>query len=166
MNDILSLNPCCIFFLMDYFFIPVALFISVVFQAKRFWTDVTGTDMSVYPSCTGKAKELRLDSHHLTRSLLASHRLFPLPQAVGLGSWETKQYCWPFWCSALAFYWRSTPLYTKPICLVIGPPIIQSKFLLFTDAKTHHLQPKFPLKGLLQLQQPEYIRSGPVYHIG
>lgn len=67
------------FFPHGYFFIPVALFISVVFQAKRFWTDVTGTDMSVYSSCTGKAKELRLDSHHLTRSLLASHRLFPLP---------------------------------------------------------------------------------------
>lgn len=166
MNDILNLNPCYIFFPHGLFFHSCSSFISVVFQAKCFWTDATGTDMSVYSSCTGKAKKLRLDRHHLTRSLLASHRLFPLPRAVGLGSWETRQHCWPFWCSAQAFYWRSTPLYTKPICLVIGPPIIQSEFLLFTDAKTHHLLPKFLMKGLLQLQQPEYIRSGPVYHIG
>ena len=38
-----------------------------------------------YASCTGKAKKLRLDRHHLTRFLLASHRLFPLP--AGLWDW-------------------------------------------------------------------------------
>ena len=159
MNDILSLNPWYIFSLRGCFFI------AVVFQANHFWTDMTGTDMSV-PAAQEKQRNSDWTVITWLGFFLHLTGCFLFQPGCGIGFLGNKTVSLTFLMFCTSILLMVQFHYISNLCLVIGPPIIQSEFLLFTAAKTYHLQPKFPLKGLLQLQQPEYIRSGPVYHIG
>lgn len=82
--------------------------------------------------------------------------LFQLGCGIGFLGNKTALLTFLMFCTSILLKVHSTIYQTYP-------SIIQSGFLLFTAAKTHHLQPKFPLKGLLQLQQPDYIWSGLIF---